>query len=139
MCKRIFKFCGNNVNIERGASFGSGKNIVIGDNSGIGINCVLPSDITIGKNVMMAPESYFLSSHSHKFDRIDLPMCQQGEKLSGKIIIEDDCWIGLRCIVLAGKTIRKGSILAAGTVLHKNYPEYSIIGGNPSFLIKSRK
>lgn len=127
------------MNIEKGASFGNGRGLVIGDNSGIGIKCVLPSDIIIGKNVMMAPQSYFLPSLSHRTEHIEIPMNKQGNKENGKIVIEDDCWIGLRCIVNAGRTIRKGSILAAGTVLHKDYPEYSIIGGNPSKLIKLRK
>ena len=37
-CKHIFKYMGKNVNIERGAWFGSGRDIIIGDNSGLGIN-----------------------------------------------------------------------------------------------------
>ena len=138
-CKHIFLSCGKNINIERKASFGSGRNIIIGDNSGIGIECVVPPDITIGSNVMMAPQCYMLSSRSHEISDTRTPMCQQGEKEVGKIIIEDDCWIGLRSIVLAGRTIKKGSVLAAGCVLHKDYPEFSIVGGNPSVLIKNRK
>lgn len=88
---------------------------------------------------MMAPQCYLLPSMSHKFDSIDVPMCEQGTKENGNIVIEDDCWIGLRCIINAGRTVKKGSILAAGSVLVKDFPEYSIIGGNPSILIKSRK
>lgn len=45
LCKCIFKYCGRNVNIERGAIFGRGYNIEIGDNSGLGINCVVPNNI----------------------------------------------------------------------------------------------
>ena len=55
------------------------------------------------------------------------------------IFVEDDVWIGRGVFIMSGKKIKKGSILAAGTVLTKNFPEYSIIGGNPSRLIKSRK
>lgn len=86
----------------------------------------------------MAPQCYFLSSKSHSYNSVDIPMCQQGTKENGSIVVEDDCWIGLRCIITAGHTIKKGSIVAAGTVLVKDFPEYSIIGGNPSRLLKSR-
>ena len=37
-----------------------------------------------------------------------------------------------------GRRVRKGSIIAAGSVLTKDFPEYSIVGGNPARLIKSR-
>lgn len=60
LCKRIFLRCGNNVNIERGAFFGSGINVEIGDNSGIGVNCTIPNNTIIGRNVMMGPNCYIL-------------------------------------------------------------------------------
>lgn len=87
---------------------------------------------------MMAPQCIFLPPTSHRYDLIDIPMRDQGTKDNGIIIIEDDCWIGIRAIVTAGRTIKKGSIIAAGCVLVKDFPEYSIIGGNPSSLIRSR-
>lgn len=138
-CRRIFKKCGKNINIERKAKFGSGRDIVIGDNSGIGIECTIAPGTVIGDNVMMAPQCLFLPSISHSFDSTEVPMCEQGTKENGPIVIEDDCWIGTRSIILPGRTVKQGSILAAGTVLVKDYPEYSIIGGNPSRLIRSRK
>lgn len=60
LCKRIFKSCGCNVNIERKAHFGSGRNVEIGDNSGLGINCNVPSNIKIGNNVMMGPNCFVI-------------------------------------------------------------------------------
>ena len=138
-CKLIFAECGKNVNIERGANFGSGLgfNLKIGENSGIGINCTLPREIEIGENVMMGPECYFLSAN-HAYNNIDTPMKFQGNLGHKKTIIEDDVWIGRQVLVMPGRTIKKGSIIAAGCVLTKDFPEYSIIGGNPSRLIKSR-
>ena len=58
-CRNIFLKCGRNVNIERKAIFGSGRNLIIGDNSGIGINCCIPGNTIIGKNVMMDPMFIF--------------------------------------------------------------------------------
>lgn len=135
--RKLFYKCGKNVNIEHGANFASGQFIEIGDNSGIGINCYIPKNTIIGSNVMMGPNVYILE-HNHKFDRIDIPMNQQGFSENKKTIIEDDVWIGRDVIMTPGRTIRKGSIIAAGTVLCKDFPPYSIIGGNPSRLIRTR-
>lgn len=136
--KKIFKFCGKNVNIERGASFGNGFDLEIGDNSGLGRYSHVPPNIIIGKDVMMAP-NVFIFYLNHKFENIDIPMRKQGITKKKAVIIEDDVWIGRGVYIMPGRKILKGSIIAAGTVLTKDYPEYSIIGGNPSKLIRSRK
>ena len=136
-CKRIFKECGNNVNIERKAVFGSGKNVCIGDNSGIGLNACIPSNTIIGANVMMGPNCHILARH-HRFDRTDIPMRQQGYTDNKQTIIEDDVWIGRDVLMMPGRIIKKGSIIGGGCVLTKDFPEYSIVGGNPSKLIRSR-
>lgn len=139
-CRRIFKSCGKNVNIERKAQFGSGRNLVIGDNSGLGINCNVPSNIVIGNDVMMGPNCYVIK-YNHSFNRTDIPMNLQGFQSSENVptIIEDDVWIGMNVLMTPGRHISKGSIIAGGCVLCKDFPEYSIVGGNPSKFIKSRK
>ncbi|QXV67019.1 acyltransferase [Mucilaginibacter sp. 21P] len=136
-CRRIFKECGKNVNIEHGAVFGSGLDICIGDNSGIGIDCVVSGQITIGRDVMMGPQCYILDAN-HDFSRTDIPMIQQGHSKKMPTVIEDDVWIGRQVIFTPGRTVKKGSIVGAGCVLSKDFPEYSIIGGNPSKLIRNR-
>jgi maltose O-acetyltransferase len=136
-CRQIFKYCGANVNIDRKANFGSGVNLRIGDNSGLGVNCLVPSDIVIGNNVMMGPNCYILSSN-HSFDRTDIPMINQGLSTRKQTRIEDDVWIGRDVIMTPGRIIKRGSIIGAGCVLCRNFPEYSVIGGNPSILIRNR-
>lgn len=137
-CKHIFKKCGKYVNIERKANFGSGVNIEIGDYSGIGINAVIPGNTVIGKYVMMGPNCYILSQN-HKFEDVSVPMMFQGMTPVQQTVIEDDVWIGRDVIMTPGRLVKKGSIIAAGCILCKDFPEYSIIGGNPSRLIKDRK
>ena len=118
------------------AMFGSGKEFCIGDNSGLGKNCVVSSDIKIDRDVMMGPNCYTLDAN-HAFERVDIPMIAQGHLIKKQTIIEDDVWIGRQVIFTPGRRVRKGSIIAAGCVLSKDFPDYSIIGGNPSRLIKS--
>ena len=138
ICKHIFKYCGSNVNIERGANFGSGLDIEIGNNSGISINACIPSNTRIGNDVMMGSNCYILP-HNHAFDRTDIPMWRQGFTEKKQTVIGDDVWIGRNVTMSPGRTIKNGSIIAACAVLTKDFPEYSIVGGNPAKLIKSRK
>lgn len=136
--KRIFKKSGKISTINRLVSFGGGKNVIIGDNSGIGERATIPNDIIIGNNVIISRDVFILNRNHNYYD-IKAPIITQGYLPSKVTIIEDDCWIGLRSIINAGRTIKQGSIIAMGTVLTKDFPEYSIIGGNPGRLIKSRK
>lgn len=139
LCKNIFRSCGIGVNVERGAWFGTGRNLEIGDFSGIGKNCRIYNNTKIGSHVMMGPKCYFLES-THLFESTEIPMRNQGRVSSrAQVVIEDDVWIGREVMVIGSKTIRKGTILGARTVLTKEFPEYSIVGGNPSRLIRSRK
>lgn len=137
LCKRIFRKCGKNVNIEKGARFGIGINVELGDYSGIGINAVIPSDAQIGKYVMMGPNCYIINC-SHVFDSTDKPMMFQGNTPKESVIIEDDVWIGRNVTILPGRTISKGTVIGACCVLTKDYPPYSVVAGNPGRLIRSR-
>ncbi len=137
LCKNIFEYCGENVNIERLASFGIGDHIRIGNNSGLGLRCVVPDGSIIGDNVMMGPDCY-IHSRNHAFERIDIPMMKQGYSETKPITIEDDVWIGRGVTIMVGRHIAKGSIIAACCVLTKDFPEYSVVGGNPSRIIRSR-
>jgi len=136
-CKNIFKRCGKGVNIERNAYFGTGFDLEIGNFSGIGINCVVPFNIKIGDYVMMAPD-VLIHKHNHAFADLSVPMALQGLKESAPVIIGDDVWIGQRAIVNPGRRIGKGMIVASGAVLVKDFPDYSVVGGNPSRLMGSR-
>ncbi|GHV43987.1 acetyltransferase [Spirochaetia bacterium] len=137
-CKRIFKSCGKNVNIERMAYFVDGSGIVVGDNSDLGINCHIPENTVIGSNVLMTP-NVFILNRNHRFDRTDIPMNHQGLTEKKVTTIGDDVWIGRDVLMTPGRTIKTGTIIAAGCVLCKDFPEYSIVGGNPAKLIQSRK
>jgi acetyltransferase-like isoleucine patch superfamily enzyme len=65
-------------------------------------------------------------------------MIEQGVTRSF-VKIEDDCWIAANSILMAGVTVGKGSIVAAGSVVTKDVPPFSIVAGNPAQVIKSRK
>lgn len=54
------------------------------------------------------------------------------------MVVEDGCWIGANVTILKGVTIGRGSVVAAGAVVTRSCPPYSIIGGVPARVIKPR-
>ena len=130
-----FEHCGKNVDIGKKIKVTS--KLYLGDNSGIGDGCHIQGNVVIGCNVMMTPEVAIIATN-HKHDRVDIPMNKQGEE-DKPIEIGDDCWLGFRSIICAGVKIGKGSIVAAGAVVTKDVPDYSIAAGVPARVIRSRK
>lgn len=116
-----------------------GEGLKIGNNSSIGpysyIGC--SGYIEIGDNVMMSPR-VSIYAENHLFDNPDLTIKEQGVKREF-VKIEDDCWIASNTIILAGVTIGRGSVIAAGSVVTKDIPPYSIAGGVPAKVIRTRK
>lgn len=134
--EKICTNVGKNVNIERYAFFT--PSLSIGENSGLGICCEINGPVFIGKDVMMGPEVIIYTS-GHEHTRIDIPMNQQGMQIPKPVYIDDDVWLGRRCIILPGVHIGKGSIIAAGAVVTKDVREFSVAGGVPARIIRSRK
>ncbi len=56
----------------------------------------------------------------------------------GKVILEEDVWVGSNACILSGVTIGRGSVIGAGAVVTKDIPPYSVAAGNPCKVIKSR-
>lgn len=137
-CRHIFKRCGKISTVNRHAYFGNGAAVEIGDYSGIGANAHLPNDIIIGDNVMMAPD-LLIFKVNHNYSDLSKPMGLQGSVAAPPVVIGNDVWIGQRVIVTPGRHIADGTVVAAGAVVTKDFPTYSVIGGNPAKVIKSRK
>lgn len=137
ICTPLFDQCGANLNIEAGASFGTGKGIRIGNNSSIGVMSQVRGPLSIGDNVMMGPEVVIFTSN-HRFDRLDLTMDRQGS-ITKPVIIGNDVWIGQRVMIMAGVNIGNGVIIAAGAVVTKDIPDFAIVGGVPAKVLKYRK
>lgn len=133
--KRIVRHCGKNVNIERRAFFS--PELSIGDNSGVGIRCEVYGPVTIGNDVMMGPDVVVYTS-GHRFDRVDITMIEQGYSEPRPVNIGNDVWIGRRAIIMPGVTIGDGCVIGAGAVVTKDIPPYSLAGGVPAKVIKSR-
>lgn len=88
--------------------------------------------ITIGNNVSIAYNVLIQDSDYHTtYDENGNPKPQ-----TLPVVIEDNVWIGANAIILKGVTVGEGTIVAAGSVVTKSVPPYSLVGGNPARIIK---
>ena len=134
--RHMLTSCGENVNVERHARFGRG--VTLGDRSGIGINASIGEQTHIGSDVMMGPDCV-IYTRNHRFDRLDIPMREQGYGPVEPVVIGDDCWIGGRVTILPGVHVGNGAVIAAGAVVTKDVPPYAVVGGVPAKIIYNRK
>ena len=135
-------------NIDIGTSFsslgslflyGNEGELKIGDYCSFKTNVVIGSSgskISIGNNVLIAPNVVIRAAdHIYKDPKI-LIRCQghQGDAIT----IEDDVWICSNCVITKGVTIGQGSVVAAGSVVTRSIPPYSVAGGVPAKTIRHR-
>ena len=96
--------------------------------------------LTIGKKVIFGPHPTIITGN-HRIDVVGKYIMDSKEKLPENdepVIIEDDVWAGANVTILKGVTIGRGSVIAAGAVVTKSCPPYSIIGGVPAKVLKMR-
>ena len=138
LAKKLIKKFGNDVRVNPKASFGSGLRVEVGDNCNLPSGLIVIGDLKLGNDVMMGPEVVFIS-YNHEVSDLEVPMRMQGATDSKPIIVGNDVWIGMRVMVMPGVKIGSHSIIAAGSVVTKDVPEWGIVGGNPAKVIKYRK
>ena len=151
LCKLML--LGSNVEVGERFTFGRGtvfwapNRIHIGDNCYIGKYCTVETDLTMGNDVLVANNVGLIGRYDHDFSYVGIPVRRAPHigdpnyAFKGKgleVRIEDDVWIGYGSIVLSGVTIERGAIVAAGSVVTKDVPAYSVVGGNPAHVISAR-
>jgi len=130
-------------------------NIKIGDRVLINNGTTLYSvnEISIGNDVMISWGCTIIDNNSHSIvssERLkDLKNARKeyekgilGENsdwscIENKpIVIKDKVWIGFNSIIMKGVTIGEGAVIAAGSVVTKDVPNYAVMGGNPAKILK---
>lgn len=118
-----------------------GVNLYLGHEVSIECNCV------IGDNCLVANRVAFVGRNDHDYKSIGIPVrfspwiggSDSGEnELKNVVKVGDDVWIGYGAIVLTGVSIGKGTIVATGSVVTRDTPDYSIVGGVPATVLGSR-
>ena len=137
--------CGRNVLIKPSTSVFKGlENIFISDDVRIARYAVIyttNAKLFIGSKVGIAPYLKIITGN-HNFHRVghfmfdgDYDKRPEDDK---DVVIEGDNWFGIGVTLLSGVHIGRGSIIAAGAIVTKSCPPYSIIGGAPARVLKFR-
>jgi len=102
---------------------------------------------TIGRYCSVAPLVYIYSKN-HPFNRMsqhpffynpDLGYVKELNINVNRLTIGHDVWIGQNAIITASvDRIGIGAVVAAGSIVTKNVPDFSIVAGNPASIIKLR-
>lgn len=117
--------------------------VIIGDNCKFGdfLHLTSINSIQIGNHVLTG-RWVTISDNGHgntDYESFQIPPLERNLISKGPIIIEDNVWIGDKATILSGVKIGKGAVIAANTVVTKDVPAYSVVGGNPVRIIKQIK
>ena len=134
LVQHYLKKCGKRPRVKSGAEIS--PNATMGNYSELGTRCMVQANVHIGDHVIMGPDVK-IYSRNHKFDRLDIPIQDQGKNYY-ETYIGDDVWLGANSIITAGVKVGNHVVIAAGSVVTKNIPEYAIVGGIPAKIIKYR-
>ena len=135
-------FCGNNVTITPPIVIINSKNVFLHTNTQLASNSyisALNAKFIIKQNCCIAAGlSVFTGNHASVIGEfcISINETNKPDGHDKDVIIESDVWVGANVTLLSGVTIGRGSIVAAGAVVTKSTPPYSVIGGVPAKFIK---
>jgi len=129
---------GTNVKYEKNFTVFSGhKNIFLGKNIHL-VDTLINAGDSQGEVII---EDYVFFGHGvkilargHNYNVFDIQ--RQKDITEKPIHIKQGAWLSSGVIVLGGTTIGKHAVVAAGSVVVKDVPDYAIVGGNPAKLIK---
>lgn len=148
--KRCMKHCGKGVYIRPMSSDIKGLwNLSVVDGTSIPKGSIIyctDAPCIIGKKVLFGPRPTIITG-DHRIDilgkyitdvTVEEKFVDGVNVYDQPVVIEDGVWCGANVTILKGVTIGRGSVVAAGAVVTKSFPPYSIIGGIPAKLIKMR-
>lgn len=130
-------------------TYWNGGEIVVGSNCYIGDGTRIWSQasVRIGDDVLISHLVDIHDSDGHPIDVedriLDGRAILQGKgyhtptkTLSAPVVIGDRVWIGFKASILKGVTIGEGAIVAAGAIVTKDVPPYTVVAGNPAVVIR---
>lgn len=114
------------------------KIMTFGHHVQLGPHCHVSADIHFGNYVLCAGHVSFIGKNEHRYDYVAETIWETPRGHDEPTIIGSDVWIGHGAIIMGGVKIGDGSVIAAGSVVTKDVPSMSIVGGNPARVIKRR-
>lgn len=143
--RKFINFCHQRrdkiADVGEGMQFGKRVRVPSGSRLGhycyIGSGFYSPSPVCIG-DLSMLSTSVRIVGADHGIDNPRLPTRLDFRWKHDVTVIEADAWLGHDVVLKAGVTIGLGSVVAAGSVVVKNVPPNTVVGGNPAKVIRER-
>ncbi len=133
--------CGKHCFIDNSVLLSAPENIVIGDYVHIQPDCKFYGQgggITIETGTIFSTDVYIFS-RNHLYNADDLQYVPYDTRfITAPVHIGKYVWVGARAMIMAGVTVGDGAVIAAGAVVTKNVPAYSVVAGNPAKVVKER-
>jgi len=145
--KSAFLSYGQDLHVGRGSRLWAPKRLTIGDCVYIGKQVHIEANCRIGNYCLIANRVAIVGRNDHDFSAVGCPVRLApwvGSKrfpsphADEEAVIEDDVWLGYGTVVLTGVTVGRGSVVAAGSVITRDIPPYSIAAGVPTKVIGQR-
>ncbi len=136
LARKLFRHCGDDVIIHHNVLFSDGGNISLGD--GVLVNRYAMLDdrgpIDVGAYTMLSA-GITIETHTHPFDNFERPIAHAGRGI-GPVTIGANSVVGYNAVLMAGVTLGYRTIVGANSVVTKDVPDYTVVGGVPARVIK---
>ncbi len=137
--KIVFIKFGHGSFIDYGTYVRYPSKIIIGNNVSINRGCKIIASriansnckIIFHNNIAVGPGVYFLGA-GHNYHELSIP------EICKDIIVHDNVWIGARSTIMHGVVIGEGAVVAAGSLVVKDVPSWSVVAGTPARKVKER-
>ena len=136
------------VNIGRGSCVGDGTwfnvavrdgscHIMIGQNVLVGRWAVLSTAgrLELGDYCLLAPRVY-VADVDHVYADITRPYMAQGVTAGNRVTVEENCWLGMNCVITGNVVVGRGSVVAANAVVKTDVPPFAVVAGAPARIVK---
>ncbi|WP_214805273.1 MULTISPECIES: maltose acetyltransferase domain-containing protein [unclassified Exiguobacterium] len=135
LLQQLFRTEQTDFYIEPSFKCDYGYNITLGARFYANYDCVLLDicPITIGDNCMLAPGVHIYTA-THPLDPVER---NSGYEFGKPVVIGDNVWIGGRAVINPGVTIGDNAVIASGSVVVKDVPANTVVGGNPAKILKT--
>ena len=126
--------CGKDFQVASSVIINSLSGLKVGKHVYVGPNTIiLATELTIEDTVLIGPAN-LIASGNHTLENGSF---RYGSPSRNKIIIKKGAWISGNCSILSGAVMPESSVLAAGSVLNKEFQEkYGLYAGSPACFIK---
>ena len=117
-------------------TWAAGAVLEVGDNFAMTGGSICAAErITIGRNVAIGANSTIADTDFHPLNP-EFRRQHPQESNTAPILIEDDVFIGMNCLILKGVSIGRGSVIGGGSVVTRDVPPCVIVAGNPAHVIR---